>query len=96
MKASIEVKKVKLKTWQTGKPNEAPYFIEKKQYQGACGKVYPLPVTDQISSETADQEYEMVCMENDFISVHLLPAIGGKFTGQRIKEQAMSLFMKMK
>ncbi len=85
MKASIEVKKVKLKTWQTGKPNEAPYFIEKKQYQGACGKVYPLPVTDQISSETADQEYEMVCMENDFISVHLLPAIGGKIYGAKDK-----------
>ena len=81
MKARIHSEKVKLKTYKTGKGNKAPHFIEKKQYQGACGKVYPLPVIDQILDETEDREYDMVYLENDLIAVHLLPEIGGKIYG---------------
>ena len=85
MKASISCNKVKLKTYKVGKGSDAPHFIEKKQYQGACGKVYPLLVVDQIFDETEDKEYEMVQMENEYISVDLLPAIGGKIYGAKAK-----------
>lgn len=86
MNAKMEIKRERLKTYSVGKPNEAPYFIEKKQYQGASGKVYPLAVTDQITSETEEKEYEMICLENDYIAVKLLPELGGKIHGARAKE----------
>lgn len=81
MNATIRQEKVRLKTYKTGVGNEVPYFIEKKQYQGACGKVYPLQVVDQLSDEFEEKEYQMVFLENDHISVHLLPEIGGKIYG---------------
>ena len=68
MNATIRQEKVRLKTYKTGVGNEVPYFIEKKQYQGACGKVYPLQVVDEFE----EKEYQMVFLENDHISVHLL------------------------
>lgn len=83
METNMQVKKVMLKTYLTGDPNEIPYFIEKKQYQGACGKVYPLQVIDQIADESVDKEYDMVFLENEYISVRLLPEIGGKIYGAR-------------
>ena len=86
MSATIRQEKVRMRTYRTGKANEAPYFIEKKQYQGACGKVYPLQVVDQISDETEEKEYQMVFLENDYISVHLLPEIGGKIYGAKAKK----------
>lgn len=86
MKASIRKEKVKLTTYKVGEGNEAPHFIEKKQYQGACGKVYPLQVVDQISDETEEKTYEMILMENDYISVDLLPEIGGKIYGARVRK----------
>ena len=85
MKAEMYQKKIKMKTYQTGKVNEVPYFIEKKQYQGASGKVYPLLVIDQISDEVIEKEYDMIYLENDYISVHLLPEIGGKVAGAKAK-----------
>ena len=86
MKARIWQEKEKLKTYRLGEANEAPHFIEKKQYQGACGKVYPLQVTDRIFDETEEKTYDMVHMENDYISVKLLPAIGGKIYGASAKK----------
>lgn len=86
MKTTAEVIGTKIKTYQTGKPCELPYFIEKKQYQGASGKVYPLKVTDQISSEAEDKTYQMVRLSNDFIEVNLLPEIGGKIYGAKCRK----------
>ena len=75
-----------MKTYKVGKGNDAPYFIEKKQYQGACGKVYPIQVIDQIMDETEEKEYDMIFLENEYCSVSLLPEIGGKIYGARSKK----------
>ncbi|QOV18696.1 DUF5107 domain-containing protein [Blautia liquoris] len=81
MKVDIKEKRTKLLTYKIGRPNEAPYFIEKKQYQGASGKVYPLKMTDQLTSTVEEKEYTMVLLENEYIRVELLPEIGGKIYG---------------
>ncbi len=86
MKARIWQENVKRKTYKVGEGSKAPHFIEKKQYQGACGKVYPLQVADRIFDETEEKEYDMIRLENDYISVNLLPAIGGKIYGAKAKK----------
>ena len=68
-----------------GKPNELPFFIEKKAYQGATGRVYPLPYTDQLSNVPVMKAYDMVTLENEYISVECLPELGGKIHGATLK-----------
>lgn len=85
MKANAKVIKTKIKTYATGAASELPYFIEKKQYQGASGKVYPLKVTETITNEAMDKEYDLVELENEYIKVNILPEIGGKIYGAKSK-----------
>ena len=62
-------------------PNTLPFFLEKKAYQGATGRVYPLPYTDRLSNTAVDKEYDMITLSNEYIEVELLPELGGKIHG---------------
>lgn len=44
-KAPVRADSVKLHigTYPPGEPSDLPMFFEKKPYQGATGKVYPIP-----------------------------------------------------
>ncbi|MBQ4452636.1 MAG: DUF5107 domain-containing protein [Clostridia bacterium] len=70
-----------LPTYVPGEPNELPFFIEKKAYQGATGRVYPLPYTDRLGDRAEDVEYDMITLSNEYIEAQLLPALGGKIHG---------------
>ena len=77
--------KRKLPSYIPEKPNELPYFLEKKAYQGATGRVYPLPYTDRLRNVPVDKDYDMITLENEYISVELLPELGGKIHGAELK-----------
>lgn len=70
-----------LPTYVPAEPNQMPFFIEKKAYQGASGRVYPLPYTDKLSNTAADRPYDMITLSNEYIEVELLPELGGKIHG---------------
>jgi tetratricopeptide (TPR) repeat protein len=53
-------------------------FWEKRQNQGASGRVYPYPVTEGISSHREDRPYRAVYLENEYIRLALLPELGGR------------------
>lgn len=59
-------------------PVELPMFFEKKPYQGATGRLYPLPYSDGITDEERDVSYEVYTLENEYIKTQILPEIGGK------------------
>ena len=59
-------------------PIELPMFFEKKPYQGATGRLYPLPYSDGITDEKRDVSYEVYTLENEYIKTQILPEIGGK------------------
>lgn len=65
-------------TYETGKPDKNPMFLEKRVYQGSSGKVYPHSVIDKIYDTKTDKKYKAVFLENDFIKVMILPEIGGR------------------
>lgn len=71
----------KIPTYVPGAPNELPFFLEKKAYQGATGRVYPIPYVDRLSNTPVDKEYDMVTLSNEYITVELLPELGGKIHG---------------
>lgn len=53
-----------------------PIFLDKRVYQGSCGKVYPYPTVEKSSDVKKDKEYEAVFLENDYIQVMVLPELG--------------------
>lgn len=70
--------KVVIPTYEVGKPEKNPIFLEKRVYQGSSGVVYPYPVIESIANEKVDKEYNAVFIENDYIKIMILPELGGR------------------
>lgn len=77
-RASIWEERVQIPTYEVGDPEIFPMFLEKRVYQGSSGKVYPLPVIEQISDTKTEKTYRAVYLENPFIKVMILPELGGR------------------
>ncbi len=75
---TIEKKKIKIPTYIPKKAHELPMFFENKPYQGASGRVYPIPYCDGISDEKTDVEYDVYTLENEYVKTQVVPALGGK------------------
>lgn len=70
-------------TYPVGEPEKNPVFFENRVYQGASGKVYPVPFIDKVYDEAVDVTYQSALLENDFVRLVLLPEIGGRiYIGQ--------------
>ncbi|MCQ2254414.1 MAG: DUF5107 domain-containing protein [Bacteroidaceae bacterium] len=70
--------KVVIPTYEPGKPEKNPIFLEKRVYQGSSGVVYPYPVIESMSDEKVDKEYNVVWIENEYIKVMIMPELGGR------------------
>ena len=69
---------VTIPTYECGKPEKNPMFLEKRVYQGSSGVVYPYPVIETISDEKKDVDYQAIWLENEYIKVMVLPELGGR------------------
>jgi len=69
---------VTIPTYEIGKAEKNPIFLEKRVYQGSSGVVYPYPVIESISDEKVDKEWLAVWIENEYIKVMILPELGGR------------------
>jgi len=76
--AKIWEEQVIIPTYPVGKEEKNPIFLEKRVYQGSCGKVYPYPTIETISDEKVDQEYTAIFLENEYIKIEILPELGGR------------------
>ena len=76
----VEVRRetVVLPTYEPHWPDRNPMFLEKRVYQGSSGRVYPLPFTDRIAEKPEPRAWEAVFIENEFIRIMILPALGGR------------------
>ena len=80
---------VTIPTYEVGKPEKNPMFLEKRVYQGSSGVVYPYPVIETISNEKVDKDYQAIWLENEYIKVMVLPELGGRvqIAYDKIKER---------
>ena len=69
---------VVIPTYEVGKMEKAPMFMEKRVYQGSSGVVYPYPVIEKVSDEKTDKEWQAIWLENEYIKVMVLPELGGR------------------
>ena len=77
--------KVTIPTYEAGKPEKNPIFLEKRVYQGSSGVVYPYPVIESISDEKADKEYDAVFLENEYVKIMILPRLPGDISSTIIR-----------
>ena len=70
--------KVVIPTYEVGKPEKYPVFLEKRVYQASSGAVYPHPVIEHISDTKVDKEWDVIFIENHYIKIMVLPALGGR------------------
>jgi tetratricopeptide (TPR) repeat protein len=69
---------VSMLTYMPAAPDPNPLFLEKRVYQGSSGRVYPLPVIDYIERTPHPHSWDAVHVENEFLRLMILPAIGGR------------------
>ena len=69
---------VVIPTYEVGKPEKNPIFLENRVYQGSSGVVYPYPVIESIADVKRDKEYNAVYLENEYLKVMILPELGGR------------------
>ena len=69
---------VTIPTYPVGEAEPLPLFFEKRPYQGASGKVYPIPYISRLSDKKEDRTYTCYVLENKYIRTELLPELGGK------------------
>ena len=65
-------------TYEIGKAEKNPIFLEKRVYQGSSGSVYPYPVVEKIEDTKKDKTYKAVYIENEYIKIIILPELGGR------------------
>lgn len=69
---------INIPTYEVGKPEKNPIFLEKRVYQGSSGVVYPYPVIESMADEPTPHDYDAVFLENEYIKVMILPELGGR------------------
>ena len=94
MAVKVERKQTNIPSYIPGKPNDMPFFLEKKPYQGATGRIYPVPFVDKINNNIQDKDYDLIKLENDYIEVELLPELGGKIHGASAKKDGYEFIYK--
>ena len=72
------VEQTVIPTYEIGEAEKNPVFLEKRVYQGSCGKVYPYAAIEKISDVKTDKEYTAVWLENEYLKVMILPALDRK------------------
>ena len=65
-------------TYEVGKAEKNPMFLEKRVYQGSSGVVYPYPVIESIADEPTPHEWQSIWLENEYLKVMVLPELGGR------------------
>ena len=78
MDVNVKREQKAIPTYIPGKAIELPMFFEHKPYQGASGRLYPLPYSDSISDEKQDVNYDIITLENKYIKTQVAPELGGK------------------
>lgn len=78
-KVTAVIEKWTIPTYPISPAEEMPMFAETRHHQNTTGNPYPSRVTQRVeTANKTDREYDIVRLENDYIRVCVIPALGGK------------------
>ena len=87
------VENINIPTYPAPAGDLNPLFLERRNNQGARGRIYPNPVTDYVNNtKKVDQTYEAVFIENEYIQLIILPQLGGRIFGGLDKTNGVDFF----
>jgi tetratricopeptide (TPR) repeat protein len=69
---------VLIDTYAPADPDRYPAFLEARVYQGSSGRVYPLPFYERIAETSRPMRWDAVHLENPWLRLMVLPALGGR------------------
>ena len=79
LKAEIAVEKWNIPSYPIPAAEEMPMFAESCVHQGTTGNPYPCRVVSAADAEHREEkEWTVVRLENDYIRVAVIPALGGR------------------
>ena len=75
----VSVEKMTIPTYPIMDCEKLPMFNENRNHQGTTGNPYPImPVLSVQRENCQPKEYEVVRLENDYIRLIMIPALGGR------------------
>ena len=83
---------VTIETYPLPAPDRNPLFLERRVYQGSSGRVYPNHVTDRVSDRSTPAAWEAVHLENEYLRLIILPALGGRIHVAQDRRTGYDLF----
>jgi tetratricopeptide (TPR) repeat protein len=84
------VSEIVLPTYEVLEANPNPVYHETKGYIHP----YPYPLQDSVAESPADKTYVTAVLENDFLKVTVIPALGGRLYSASDKKTGQELFYK--
>jgi tetratricopeptide (TPR) repeat protein len=79
-------------TYQLGPNEPSPIFYTGRNVQGAAGHYYPYPAQITLGESLTDVTYDMIYLENEYLKVSILPALGGKLFSAIDKTNGHEIF----
>ena len=75
----VSVEKMSIPTYPIMDCEKMPMFVDNRNHQGTRGNPYPvMPVLSVKRENCQPKDYEVVRIENDYIRLILIPALGGR------------------
>lgn len=90
-----EVEKLVIPTYPEPAKEQMPMFAENRVHQRSSGRPYPNKIVLKVErAKKIDKEYTVIRMENDYISLYILPEIGGRVYAAQDKTTGYDFFYK--
>lgn len=89
------VEKLVIPTYPEPEKEQMPMFAENRVHQRSSGRPYPNKIVLKVDREhKEDREYTVIRMENEYISLYILPEIGGRIYAAKDKTTGYDFFYK--
>ena len=93
MKTKFAEEKILIDTYPEAKREELPMFAKNRVHQRTSGNPYPNKVVLEAQREVREKrEYTLLKLENEFLEIGILPALGGKILYARDKKNDYDFF----
>lgn len=94
-KVKLKVEKIVIPTYPEPAAEDMPMFAENRVHQRSSGRPYPNKVVLEVErSQKIDKEYKLVRLENEYVTIEILPEIGGRIYSAKDKTTGYDFFYK--
>ena len=92
---TVTEQKIWLDTYPEAAREELPMFAENRVHQRTSGNPYPNKVVLEAQRRVREKKmYTLLCLENEFLEIGILPELGGKIWYARDKRKDYGFFYK--